>query len=153
MENNEKLIDKFNHLLERTYDAKNGFLEAGNAASYGPLRKFLFDQAEQREQFAAELGHQVIAMGGDPETSTSLVADLHRFWIDFKNGIVSNDNVMVLEECVRGEEKALEDYREVLREVVLKSEQYEMITRHINAIENNIKAANLLIDSLKEVNA
>ena len=84
MENKQKLIDNFNHLLQRTFDAKNGFLEAGNAASYGPLREFLFNQAEQRERFANELGQQIIALGGKHDMSTTIEGDLHRFWIDFK---------------------------------------------------------------------
>ena len=150
MEKKQKLIDNFNHLLQRTYDAKNGFLEAGNAASYGPLRKFLFDQADQRERFAKELEQQISVLGGEPDTSTTIEGDLHRFWIDFKNNITSNDNVMVLEECLRGEEKALEDYRKVLREVLLNSAQYDMLTNHISAIEKNIKSAEMLSGSMAE---
>jgi len=153
MKNREKIINNFNHLLQRSNDAMKGFQEASYGASYDALKKFLLDQATQRDLFAKELAQHIALLGGTPDDSTTFAGDLHRIWIDFKSSVVSNDNVAVLTECIRGEEKALEDYRNTLKEVELNSVQYNMLMTHIAAIEKNVKSAEMLIESFDKVDA
>ena len=116
METNKELIKHLNGILEKNNDAVRGYKEAAEEVKNPSLKTFLERNAGTRQSFVQDLKQEVVSLGGDPEDDTSLAADLHRGWINFKTALSSDDDESVLEECIRGEEAALKEYDSVLKD-------------------------------------
>jgi uncharacterized protein (TIGR02284 family) len=111
---NEETIGTLNNLIETCKDGQNGFKEAAEAVEKSDLKTFLYDCSQQRSQFAGELQTLVREMGGDPEDSGSISASLHRGWMNIKSAITGNNEQAILNECERGEDSAVKNYKEAL---------------------------------------
>ena len=131
-------IDALNDLLKRNYDAAKGYADAGNGVNPAPLREWFFANSDQRERFCREIEAEVKQLGGDPDEGTSFLGELHRAWLDFKSDFLQNDIPATIDECIRGEEHALEDYQEVLREESITASSRDMLNGHITAIRKTI---------------
>lgn len=138
------------HLLETCIDGQNGFETAANAIEDGSLKSELMQYSLQRQDFAAELRAAIAAMGDRPSESGSVSAALHRGWINLKSAVASNDKYAVLAECERGEDSALDEYREashsglppVIAPIV--QTQYEQVQRvhdRVKALRDAAKTA------------
>ncbi len=108
-------ISTLNSLIETLKDGQNGFREAAEASDDSSLKKTLSEYSLQRSRFAGELQAQVVALGeSDPEDSGSVIAAVHRGWIDLKAAVTSHDRHAILAECERGEDSAVAAYRKAL---------------------------------------
>ena len=116
METNKELINHLNELLEKNVDAVRGYKEAAKDVKNPSLKTFLERNASSRQSFVQDLKQEVVSLGGDPKDDTSVAADLHRGWINFKTALSGNDEESVLEECIRGEEAALKEYDSVMKD-------------------------------------
>ena len=134
----EKLISALNDLLTRNHDAKKGYIEAGNDVSNITLRNWLFDNSQKRASYIQELNTQIQALAGKPDHGTSFLGDLHRTWMDFKSNITDGDTA-VLNECIRGEEHAVQDYDKVL-ELSMTTAIREVLLRQRRNIEDSLNA-------------
>lgn len=114
METSKELIKHLNGLLEKNIDAVRGYKEAAEEVKNPSLKTFLERNASTRQSFVQDLRQDVASLGGDPESDTSVAADLHRGWINFKSAISGHDEEDILEECIRGEEAALKEYDNVI---------------------------------------
>ena len=116
METSKELIKHLNGLLEKSNDAVRGYQEAAEEVKSSSLKTFLERNANTRRSFVQDLKQEVVSLGGDPEDDTSVKADVHRGWINLKTALTGNDDEAVLEECIRGEEAALKEYDNVLKD-------------------------------------
>lgn len=116
METNKELIKHLNELLEKNIDAVRGYKEAADDVKNPSLKTFLERNASARQSFTQDLRQEIVSLGGDPKDDTSVAADLHRGWINFKSAIAGHDEESVLEECIRGEEAALSEYDDVMKD-------------------------------------
>lgn len=114
METNKQVIRILNELLEKNYDAIRGYYEAAEHVRSSVLASFLEQNAEIRQGFTEEIMDEVYALNGEPVESTSLVSNLHRAWINLKALMVNDKEDAMLEECMRGERAALDDYEKAL---------------------------------------
>ena len=136
--NKEDVISKMNHLLTRNYDAEQGYVEAGMQVNDPDLVKWFSDNAATRKRFGKELKEHIVKMGGEPDRGTSVLAELHHTWMDLKNYFTSDTTEPMIEECIRGEERALEDYQNVQNEVRLPADINWMLAKHTTEIKSNI---------------
>ena len=138
MAQQKEVISTINGLIETLKDGQKGFKEAAEAVK-DPQLKSLFDQySQQRSQFATELQNQAKSLGeAEPEKTSSAAGAMHRAWINLKSAATSGDDHAILAECERGEDSAVNEYKEALengltsslRDVV--SRQYrEVMTAH-----------------------
>ena len=111
----ESPVSVLNEAIETCRNGQEGFAKAATAVSDAHLRKILGEFAEQRSQFALQLQVLVRKLGGDPETSGSAAGVLHRSWMGLKSAITGGSESLILEECARGDETALETYRSALQ--------------------------------------
>ena len=111
---NEETITTLNNLIETCKDGQNGFKEAAENIEKSDLKTFLYDCSQQRSQFAGKLQELVRELGGDPENEGSISASLHRGWMNIKTAITGNDEQAILNECERGEDSAVKNYKEAL---------------------------------------
>ncbi len=105
-----------NDLIETCKDGEKGFREAADGLKGSGLKTTLNEYARQRSQFASELQNHVSRLGGQPQTSGSASAALHRGWIDLKSALTGKDDHAILAECERGEDSAVKNYQKVLAE-------------------------------------
>jgi uncharacterized protein (TIGR02284 family) len=151
METYNKSIDVLNELLQKNYEAEKGYRNAAEKVTNIRLKDFLLQNADTRQGFAIELAEEILEQGGNPVSETSTLSDIHRSWINFKSSIASNKDEAVIEECIRGEEAALNDYNKALKstyldkssETILK-EQREEILDSINELKGLEEADELL---------
>src|SRR6202162_3457744 len=138
MTQQKEVISTFNGLIETLKDGQKGFKEAAEAVK-DPQLKSLFDQySQQRSQFAIELQNQAKSLAeAEPEKTSSAAGAMHRAWINLKSAATGGDDDAILAEGERGEDSAVNEYREALengltsslRDVV--SRQYrEVMTAH-----------------------
>src|SRR5215216_265390 len=114
MASNEEVVSTLNSLIETCRDGEEGFRTAAEGVKDAELRELFQGYARQRAGFAGELQDEVRRLGGDPERSGSLVASLHRGWMDLRTALEGGDRRAIAGECERGEDVALGTYRAAL---------------------------------------
>ncbi|MFC5411588.1 PA2169 family four-helix-bundle protein [Larkinella bovis] len=133
---NGEILNRLNTLLTRTRDGEWGYQEAAENVKDTELKSLFLTQSRQRGEFAAEIDREIRMLGGDPETTTSLAADLHRAWINIKTTFTGNDDKAVVEECKRGDGQALDDYQEILKNTYLMASTRELLLNQKERIES-----------------
>ena len=131
-----EILDRLNTLLTRTRDGERGYQEAAENAKDAELKSLFLTQSRQRSEYATEIDREIRTLGGDPENSTSLTADLHRAWINIKSTFTGNNDKAVVEECKRGDGQALEDYQEILQSTSLTASTRELLLLQKERIES-----------------
>lgn len=130
-----EILDQLNKLLTRSRDAEKGYSEAAENVKDTELKSLFTAQSQQRAGFAQELDREIRAIGGDPDNGTSLVADLHRAWINIKSAFSSDDDKAVVQECSRGDQEALDNYNTVLQETDLLASTRQLLLNQKEKIE------------------
>lgn len=115
---NEEVVSTLNGLIETCKDGQNGFQTASEEVKNPQLKQLFAGFARQRAQFAAELQGEVRTLGGDPETTGSTAAAIHRGWMDIKSAITGKDDEAIVAECERGEDSAVKNYEEALKKTL-----------------------------------
>jgi uncharacterized protein (TIGR02284 family) len=110
-----KVTSTLNDLIETCRDGQNGFKEAAENAKSPDLKNFFREAATERAQFVNDLQVEVRKLGGEPEKAGSTAGALHRAWIDIKGTLTGKDDHAILSECERGEDSAVEAYRDALK--------------------------------------
>ena len=138
----DEVISSLNNLIETCRDGQNGFQTAAEGIIDLSLKASFREYAQQRAQFVSELQSEVRALGGDPETTGSVAGAMHRGWINIKSAVTGKDEHNILEECERGEDIAVKNYRDALEEnlpqniqTVLNRQYDEVLAAH-NTVRN-----------------
>lgn len=113
---NDKAISTLNDLIETCKDGENGFRTAAEGLKSPELKAKFLEYSRQRGEMVRELQGAVRSLGGDPETTGSVSASLHRGWIDIKAAILGKDDHGILVEAERGEDVAKAAYESALKE-------------------------------------
>lgn len=116
MKDREDLISDLNELLERNYDAIEGYRNASEDVKQAELKSFFSDYVAQRSSFGQEIQREIISLGGKPKSKGSAVGGLHRTWMDIKTALSSDKEEAVLEECITGEKAAVKNYESILKD-------------------------------------
>lgn len=127
-------ISTLNGLIETLKDGQNGFQEAAQHVQDASLRSVFMEYATQRREFSTELQQEVSRLGQEPEQTGSVAANLHRRWIDIKAAITGRDDHAILEECERGEDSAVQNYRDALKED-MPSDLRAVVQRQYQAVQ------------------
>ena len=147
---NKEVISVLNDLIETSKDGEEGFRTCAEDIKNAELKALFVSRSQACASAAVELQQVVRSLGGDPETSTSVSADLHRRWVDLKSIITDKDEESILNECERGEDVAMKSYKNALskdlpaniRSIVEK--QFEGVQRNhdqVKALRNIARAS------------
>ena len=132
---NDDVVSTLNNLIETCKDGQNGFQEAAEGVQNSNLKTVFYEYSQQRAQFVGELQTLVRELGGDPQTTGSIAASLHRGWIDIKSAITGKDDGAILNECERGEDSAVRNYRDALQQN-LPSNVLSVVQRQAQAVQD-----------------
>ena len=141
MASTKEIANDINHLISLNVDALKGYRDAGNETDTAGLRLWMFDVQKERGHFVAELQNVVRSLGHDPAHSGSFLGKLHRAWIDIKGEMTDEVNEEMIEECIKGEEKAVEDYEKVLQHD-LTPEARNVIQKQLQQIHDDLLKLN-----------
>ncbi|MBU3028372.1 ferritin-like domain-containing protein [Zobellia galactanivorans] len=138
----EEIQTKLNNILEKTYDAEKGFKKAAEHAKSTDLKTFFKRKADERYSFGHDLKTEIVRYGQDFEKGGSTAGAMHRSWMDVKAWFSADNDEAMLEEAITGEKAAIDEYKEVLKEVSLPTSTTTLLTQQMNKIStdlNNIK--------------
>jgi len=147
MATNEDTVSTLNGLIETLKDGQEGFRTAAEGVT-NPEYKSLFNSySQQRAQFATELQSEVRSAGGDPESTGSVLATLHRGWINIKSTVTGMDEGAILAECERGEDSAVHNYQDAMKQMLPESAQTVVQRQY-----TQIKEAHDRVRALRDAN-
>lgn len=131
---NEDAISTLNGLIETCKDGQDGFKTAAEGIERSDLKTVFYEFSQQRAEFAGVLQGHVRTLGGDPESTGSVSAAVHRGWMDIKSLVTGKDEEAILNECERGEDYAKEAYAEALK-TALPSNIAEVVGQQAKAVK------------------
>ncbi len=146
MKYGEEVADKLNNLLEKNYDTEKGYKYAAENVENPELKSFFNERAQERYDFGHELKSEIRNFGESPEKGSSFTGDVMRSWMNLKTHISSNKEEAILEETVRGEKAAVDEYNEVMKEVDMPPSTQNVLLKQRNAITaalNKVKSLEL----------
>lgn len=148
--NNDDVISTLNDLIETCKDGEEGFRTCAEDIKDAQMKSFFTNRAQSCAEAAAELQQEVRAMGGNPETSSSIGGALHRRWVDIKGMVTGKDDEAILNECERGEDVAKRSYETALGKPLpanikaIVERQYNGVLKNhdqVKAMRNQVRAA------------
>ena len=142
----EVIGEKLNDLLEKTYDAEKGFKKAAENTDHKQLKSFFENKAKQRYDFGHELKVEIKTFGQKVDQGDSIAGKAHRAWMDVKALFSLDSAEAMLEEAIRGEKAAVEEYKEVLEDTSLPSSTAAILRNQKEAIENGLANIKMLED-------
>ena len=112
---NDEVISILNGLIETCKDGQDGFKTAAEGIERSELKTVFYEFSQQRSEFAGVLQELARTLGGDPESTGTLSAAVHRGWMNIKSLVTGKDEEAILNECERGEDHAKDAYAEALK--------------------------------------
>ena len=143
---NEEVGKKLNDLLERTYDAEKGFKKAAENVKHQGLKNYFTNKAQQRYDFGHELKSEIKSFGQEVDKGGSLKASAHRAWMDVKSMFSADNEEKMLEESLRGERAALDEYKDVMEDTSLPLSTKNVLNNQKTKIEAGLSTINRLED-------
>lgn len=142
----ENIGNRLNDLLEKTYDAEKGFKKAADNVEHSALKSYFNLKAQERYNFGHQLKSEIKSFNQDVDKGGSVTGSAHRAWMDIKSLFSSDDEESMLEEAIRGEKAAVEEYNEVLSETALPDSTKSLLQSQKSAIENGLSNIKTLED-------
>jgi len=135
----EQVGQKLNDLLEKTYDAEKGFQKAAENVESSSLKNYFETKAKERYDFGHELKTEIKAFNQEVDKGGSFTGSAHRTWMDIKAFLSLDDEESMLEEAIRGEKAAIDEYQEIINDTSLPSTTKSILVSQKNKIENGLK--------------
>ncbi|MEO6905273.1 MAG: PA2169 family four-helix-bundle protein [Ginsengibacter sp.] len=131
MENNEKVIDVLNDLVQINNDRIKGYEKAIDDSKNEELGyDSLFSQMiHQSEEYKHELIAEIQRLGGEAdESSTTNSGKIYRAWMEVKATFQGHTDKSALELCEFGEDAAQKAYKDALSTDGLTSTAIELLS-------------------------
>ena len=142
---NKAVVSVLNDLIETCKDGANGFRAAATAVQHADAKALFTSRVPAIERSAAELQAEVRRIGGDPETTGSVAASVHRGWIGLKSAVTGKDDAAIITECERGEQLAVKNYEDAL-EKDLPADVRAIVERQYRGAVQNLERVRALGD-------
>ncbi|MBC6998131.1 PA2169 family four-helix-bundle protein [Cytophaga sp. FL35] len=142
----EKVGSQLNNILERTYDAEKGYLKAAENVADSNLKNYFKKKAQERYDFGHALKSEIKQYNQDVDKGDSFASKAHRSWMDVKEWFSADSEEAMLEEAIKGEKAAIEQYEEVLDETNLPPSTETLLTQQKNKIVGGLEHIKKLED-------
>jgi len=146
-------IDTLLELIVARRDAAQGLRICAEFVHDVRLQSLVVARLQECTRALEELQSLVRLLGGDPEVPARDAAAAHRRWTDLRSALACNEDGVILDECERGESRALEVYRNAMddplpglvRAIVLR--QFEDVMTNHDQIRDLRNQWSPLVDS------
>jgi uncharacterized protein (TIGR02284 family) len=125
-----------NDLIECSKDGEYGFRASAEQIKNPSIKELFLRRAGDCQSAVAELQGLVVQAGEKPEDSGTAMGAIHRGWVATKGKLTGYSDLSVLEEAERGEDKAMETYREALRQELPQSVR-SVVERQFEGVKRN----------------
>lgn len=143
----KQMVDDLQDLLQRNYDAENGYKKAIEHTNNPNLKHFLRNQAVQHNHFATEIDKHLHLLNEHPRKGGGgPLTNLQRFWVNFKNSLGKKTDESILEECIHGEKLCVKKYEEKIKRNKFHPKIKEMLENHLVKIGEILKEVKILED-------
>ena len=140
------LYKEIEEILQKNKDAEKGFVKAAENAETQGLKIYFRDKAAKRKAFNTKLTGEVATAYPDFDREASLKGTIHRVWMDVKAFMSGDDDEAMLEESIRGDKAAIEEYDDVLEEASLPIGLRQLLTEQRAAIQLDLNSNKTLKD-------
>lgn len=142
---NTEIVEELNDILAKCYDAEKGYKEAAVAANNVALKAMFEEYAKQRYDFGHQIKSEIKALGGKVNKGGTIAGAVHRAWMDFRASITDNDEPAILNEAIRGENNALDNYRDAMEDIPVTSSVYATLVKQRNQIRTALDRLEKLV--------
>lgn len=143
----KKIEDMIKDVITKNEDAVKGFDNAAENAKEVGIQNYFENKARERRMFITTLKNSSPELElGDNEIDGSAAGTAHRAWMDIKAFFSGDNDESMLEEAVRGDKSAIEEYNEVLAETLVPHRVKEILREQRNTIQNDLETSKILED-------
>ena len=139
MKYSEKISNKLNELLTKNYDAEAGYKLASENVKDNTLKEYFNRRAKERYDFGHQIKNEIKVYGETPDKGTSLAGDAHRLWMNVKSTLSNDNEEAILEETIRGEKNAIDEYNNILEEPNLPPTTESILNNQLNTIKSALE--------------
>ena len=140
-----KIEDHLKDLVSKNEDAIKGFEKASENSKQVGIKSYFEKKIIDRMQFLRELRASVPELDlGSVEIEGSAAGTLHRTWMDVKAFFAEDNDEAMLEEAVRGDKAAINDYDNALAEVMMPHRLKEIIRTQKEFLQNDLETTEIL---------
>ncbi|MDD2987538.1 MAG: PA2169 family four-helix-bundle protein [Zoogloea sp.] len=143
----DELVKTLNELLMMSRDGDEGFRHASEHAKTPTISAVLLRRAADCRTAVVELQVEIERLGGAPVEHGSVSAALHRGWTTLKTVFTTEDDKLVLDECIRAEKDALDAFTEAI-EKPMPSSLRALVMRELEGVRRNHAEMQRLRDAL-----
>ena len=140
----EKLFEELQEILEKNIDAVRGYRKAAENTDNLALKSYFERKSDERSKFNVDLRTKIKANYPDFDEHGSFTGTIHRAWMDIKSLFSANDAEAMLEESIRGDRAAIDEYNDVIEQENLPSDLRDLLLQQKNKIEADIYKNNSL---------
>jgi uncharacterized protein (TIGR02284 family) len=142
----KEIEEKINSIIQKNEDAVLGYMKAAENAKGIGLQSYFSNKVLERNNFIASLKSAAPALNLRNDTDGSVTGALHRTWMDIKAAFSSDDDEAMLEEAIRGDKAAIEEYNEILSDTHLPIAVGTLIRQQITWIKEDLQKIKSLED-------
>ncbi|WP_421824470.1 ferritin-like domain-containing protein [Flagellimonas oceanensis] len=147
MNNDIKEIESnLNDIVQKNEDAIKGYKKAAENAKETGLQNYFLNKARERRNFLNELKASTPALDIGNDMDGTAKGAMHRTWMDIKAFFSGENDESMLEEAIRGDKAAVEEYNEVLADIHLPINAASVIRKQRNWIVQDMEANKKLED-------
>lgn len=110
----ENIYKPIQEIIEKNKDAEKGFTKAAEKAKSAALKSYFIKKSNDRRAFNSKLLEEIETVYTDFDDTGSFAGTIHRTWMDVKSLFSMDTDEAILEETIRGDKAAIEEYDEVL---------------------------------------
>ncbi len=147
METKEREIYKeIKEILQKNKDAEKGFAKAAENAKGIALQEYFKKKSNDRRNFNERLLTEIRASYPEMKLDGSFTGTIHRAWMDIKALFSADDDESMLEEAIRGDKAAIEEYDDVIGYSVLPTNLSKLLIEQREKIQTDIRNNSTLED-------
>ncbi len=141
----EKIEDRLKDLVTKNEDAIKGFEKAAKNADQVGIKSYFEKKVVERMQFLRELRAAASDLDlGSLKIDGSTAGAAHRTWMDVKAFFSGDNDEAMLEEAVRGDKSAMDDYDDALAETMVPPRIKEIIRAQRQKLQNDLETTEIL---------
>jgi uncharacterized protein (TIGR02284 family) len=141
----EKIEDRLKDLVTKNEDAIKGFEKAAKNAEKVGIKSYFEKKIVERMKFLRELRASATDLDlGSIEIDGSTVGVAHRTWMDVKAFFSADNDEAMLDEAVRGDKSAMDDYDKAMAETMIPHRIREIIKVQREKLQNDLETTEIL---------
>ncbi|MCM4166481.1 hypothetical protein KCTC52924_03412 [Arenibacter antarcticus] len=142
----KEIEDRLNDIIQKNEDSVKGYKKAAENTENAGLQNYFWNKAKERRTFLVELKTSTPTLNTRDKIDGSTAGALHRTWMDVKAFFSGDDAEAMLEEAIRGDKAAIEEYNEVLANTLVPPSLSSIIRRQRDWLMQDLERIKTLED-------